>query len=161
MNTRNLFKNIFLKLIFILLISIGFIALKSSLAFGTDEIPKVYFNGDISQMLEKSDERKITIKYESNDVNFDVLTDDASIKLIKLIENFDQIIINSIDKNEPSIIARYSIDVAKAYSTFYNQNKIISDDKQVTNARLYLTYMTKVTLENSLKLLGIEVPDKM
>ena len=72
MNTRNLFKNIFLKLIFILLISIGFIALKSSTSLGTTEIPRVYFDGDISQMLEKSDERKITIKYESSDVNFDV-----------------------------------------------------------------------------------------
>lgn len=127
----------------------------------------VNFNGETGPYVQymtvrtKSVLEKAGYTPDINDVNFDVLTDDASIKLIKLIENFDQIIINSIDKNEPSIIARYSIDVAKAYSTFYNQNKIISDDKQVTNARLYLTYMTKVTLENSLKLLGIEVPDKM
>ncbi len=127
----------------------------------------VNFNGETGPYVQymtvrtKSVLEKAGYTPDIKDVNFDVLTDEASIKLVKLIENFDQIIINSIEKNEPSIIARYSIDVAKAYSTFYNQNKIISDDKQVTNARLYLTYMTKVTLENSLKLLGIEVPNKM
>ncbi len=94
-------------------------------------------------------------------INYKILTDDASIKLIKLISSFKQIILNSLEKNEPSIITRYSIDVAKAYGVFYDKNKIISDDQESQNARLYLTYMTKVTLENSLKLLGIEVPDKM
>ncbi len=96
-----------------------------------------------------------------DDVDFNVLTDDSSIKLMKLINNFDKIILNSMDKNEPSIITRYSVDVAKAYSIFYNNNKILSEDRESQNARLYLTYMTKITLENALKLLGIEVPEKM
>ncbi len=95
------------------------------------------------------------------DVHFDVLTDDKSINLLKTISNFNDIILNSMEKNEPSIISRYIIDVAKAYSTFYNENKIISDNKKEQDARLYATYMTKVTLTNGLKLLGIEVPDKM
>ena len=95
------------------------------------------------------------------DVNADILTDDSSIKLVKLINNFDKIILSSMDKNEPSIVARYAIDVAKGYSIFYNNNKILSDDKESQDARLYLTYMTKITLENALKLLGIEVPEKM
>ena len=90
-----------------------------------------------------------------------MLTDNESINLIKLIENFDKIILSALEKNEPSIIARYSVDLAKAYSTFYNENKIINSDKAVQDARLYLTYMTKVTLTNALKLLGIEVPEKM
>lgn len=96
-----------------------------------------------------------------DDVNIEVLTDNESINLIKLIENFDKIILSALEKNEPSIIARYSVDLAKAYSTFYNENKIINSDKAVQDARLYLTYMTKVTLTNALKLLGIEVPEKM
>ena len=96
-----------------------------------------------------------------DDVNIEVLTDNESINLIKLIENFDKIILSALEKNEPSIIARYSVDLAKAYSTFYNENKIINSDTAVQDARLYLTYMTKVTLTNALKLLGIEVPEKM
>ena len=95
------------------------------------------------------------------DVNDALLTDGESIQLAKLLESFDKIILTALEKNEPSIIARYSVDLAKAYSTFYNENKIINDDKSVQDARLYLTYMTKITLTNSLKLLGIEVPEKM
>ena len=64
-------------------------------------------------------------------------------------------------KSEPSFISRYVISLAKAYSNFYNQNKVICDDKELQDARLYLTYAVKVTLTNGLKLLGIEVPDKM
>ena len=64
-------------------------------------------------------------------------------------------------KNEPSIISRYLIDLAQSFSVFYNDNKIIVEDDKIKNARLYLTYMTKVTLENGLKILGIEIPNKM
>ena len=96
---------------------------------------------------------------KKEDVNTNYLTDEDSIRLVKLIENFGKIA--SLEKNEPSIIARYAIDVAKAYSIFYNQNKILSEDKISQDARLYLTYMTKVTLTNSLNLLGIDVPNKM
>ncbi len=98
---------------------------------------------------------------KKEDVNTNYLTDEDSIRLVKLIENFGKIILASLEKNEPSIIARYAIDVAKAYSIFYNQNKILSEDKISQDARLYLTYMTKVTLTNSLNLLGIDVPNKM
>ena len=81
--------------------------------------------------------------------------------LLKYLMNFGNIIINTIEKNEPSIISRYLIDVAKSYSNFYNQNKILCDDKDMQDIRLYITYMTKVVLTNGLNLLGIEVPDKM
>ncbi len=96
-----------------------------------------------------------------DNVDFNVLTDDVSIRLIKIINNFEKVILDAMNKNEPSIIARYVIDLAENYSAFYNENKIISDDKKQQDARLYITYMTKVTLTNGLHLLGIEVPDKM
>ena len=66
-----------------------------------------------------------------------------------------------MEKNEPSIISKYLIDLAKTFSSFYNENKILCDDKELQDARLYITYMTKVTLTNGLGFLGIEVPVKM
>lgn len=98
---------------------------------------------------------------EANTLNVNKATDESSIKLLKYLMSFGNIIINTIEKNEPSIISRYLIDVAKSYSNFYNQNKILSDDKEMQDIRLYITYMTKVVLTNGLNLLGIEVPDKM
>lgn len=96
-----------------------------------------------------------------NDVKINYLLDDASSRILKLIYNFEDILIQVTDKNEPSILSRYLIDVAKAYSNFYNENKIIGDDKDVQNARVYLTYAVGKVLKVGAGLLGIEMPDKM
>ena len=95
------------------------------------------------------------------DVDSNLLQDDYSIKLLKLIYEFEDVLVQVTDKNEPSILSRYLIDVAKAYSNFYNENKIISEDKALQNARVYLTYAVGKILETGASLLGIEVPDKM
>ena len=98
---------------------------------------------------------------DSNNLNLSKITDDSTIKLLKLIDNFEDTLLDAMNKNEPSVISRYLIDVSKAFSTFYNENKIICEDKEAEDARLYVTYMTKTVLTNGLHLLGIEVPEKM
>lgn len=95
------------------------------------------------------------------EVKTNLLLDDASSKILKLIYNFEDILIQVTDKNEPSILSRYLIDVAKAYSNFYNENKIIVDDRDIQNARVYLTYAVGKVLKTGAGLLGIEMPDKM
>lgn len=98
---------------------------------------------------------------EIKDVKINLLLDEASSKILKLIYNFEDILIQVTDKNEPSILSRYLIDIAKAYSNFYNENKIIGDDKDIQNARVYLTYAVGKVLKIGAGLLGIEMPDKM
>lgn len=95
--------------------------------------------------------------------NIDVskLNNQESIKVIKLIYNFQQIILEVVNKNEPSILARYLLDLSKAYSSFYNEYKIMSDIEEEKNARIYLTYITGLILKSGMNLLGIEMPDKM
>ena len=66
-----------------------------------------------------------------------------------------------IKNDEPSILARYLIDLSKAYSNFYNENKIINDNKNIQNARTYLTYSVGKVLKIGCELLGIEMPDRM
>ena len=95
------------------------------------------------------------------DVNTENLSDDYSMAILKLIYNFEDVLVQVTDKNEPSILARYLIDLAKAYSSFYNENKIIVEDKDVQNARVYLTYATSEVLKQGANLLGIEMPEKM
>lgn len=96
-----------------------------------------------------------------NNINTEYLTDADSQNVLKLIYNFEEVLKQVTDKNEPSILSRYLIDVAKAYSTFYNSNKVIVDDEDVKNARVFLTYATGNVLKIGAKLLGIEMPDKM
>ena len=95
------------------------------------------------------------------DVKSENLLDEYSIKILKLVYNFEDILKQVTDKNEPSILSRYLIDLAKAYSNFYNENKIIVEDKDVQNARVYLTYAVGKVLKAGANLLGIEMPEKM
>mgnify|MGYP001068068654 FL=1 len=95
------------------------------------------------------------------DVKVDNLVDDYSMTILKLIYNFEDVLVQVTDKNEPSILARYLIDLAKAYSSFYNENKIIVEDKDIQNARVYLTYAVSEVLKQGANLLGIQMPDKM
>ena len=95
--------------------------------------------------------------------NIDIkqLNNQEAIKVIKLIYNFQETIIDATNKNEPSILARYLLDLSKAYSSFYNEYKIVSEIKEEKDARMYLTYITGLVLKIGMDLLGIQMPDKM
>ena len=95
------------------------------------------------------------------EIDTKLLQDEYSIRLIKLIYELEDILIQVTDKNEPSILSRYLIDIAKAYSNFYNENKIINEDKNLQNARVYLTHSVGKILRIGAGLLGIEMPDRM
>ena len=96
-----------------------------------------------------------------NNVSTEYLQDKDSQNILKLIYNFEEILKQVTDKNEPSILSRYLIDVAKAYSAFYNSNKVIVDDENIKNSRIFLTYISGKVLKTGANLLGIQRPDKM
>ena len=98
-------------------------------------------------------------KYEN--IEIENLLDEFSIEILKLIYNFEDILKQVTEKNEPSILARYLIELAKAFSSFYNENKIIVENVNIQNARIYLTYAVGKVLKQGASLLGIEMPEKM
>ena len=87
--------------------------------------------------------------------------DEYSLDLINLLYSFDDVLKQVTNKNEPGILARYLTEIAKCYSAFYNENKIICEDKDLQNARIYLTYCVGKVLKQGAELLGIEMPEKM
>lgn len=91
----------------------------------------------------------------------EILSDTASATVIKNIANFSNTLEQVIEKNEPSILSRYLIDLSQSFSSFYNANKIIGEDKEKQDARLYLTYVVGNILKTGANLLGIEMPDRM
>ena len=95
------------------------------------------------------------------DVNIEKIDDNYSVNILKLIYDFEDILVEVTKKEEPSILSRYLIDLAKAFSNFYNENKIIGEEKEVENARLYLTKVVGEILKTGASLLGIEMPNKM
>ena len=107
-------------------------------------------------VLEKAGELP---KYK--EISVELLNDEYSQNIIKLIYSFEDILNQVIEKSEPCFLARYLIDLSKAFSSFYNENKIICEDKELQNARVYLTYAVSKVLKTGAKLLGIEMPEKM
>ena len=96
------------------------------------------------------------------DINIDLLNDKESIKIISNLYNFEDVLKSVIQKNEPSFLARYLIELSQAYSNFYNENKIIdSENIELQNARVYLNYAVGIVLKIGAKLLGIDMPNKM
>lgn len=73
--------------------------------------------------------------------------------ILKLIYSFTNIIEQASIKNEPSILARYLIDLSKAFSSFYNENKIIVEEESTKFARIYLTYATNIVLKNGARII--------
>ena len=109
----------------------------------------------------KSVLEKISELPKISEINVEKLFDEASQKVLKLIYNFEDTLVQVTEKNEPAILARYLLDLAKAYSTFYNENKIICDDKEIQDARICLTYAVGQVLKTGASLLGMQMPDKM
>lgn len=109
----------------------------------------------------KSVLEKIEKMPEIGEIKFENLLEKSAQDIIKLIYNFENTLEQVTEKEEPSILSRYLIDLAKAFSTFYNDNKILVDDKDVQNVRIYLTSAVGKILKIGANLLGINMPDKM
>lgn len=125
------------------------------------------FNGETGPYIQYIYVRTKSVLEKANympnleDVDFSLLEDEKSFYIIKKIYEFNNILKQVIEKNETSILARYLIELAQGYSNFYNDNKIIVEDKKVQDTRLYLTYAVGNVLKIGMKLLGIEMPTKM
>ena len=98
---------------------------------------------------------------KAEDVKVELISDELSIAVLKQIYSFNDVLVQVTKRNDPSILSRYLIDLAKSFSVFYNENKIICEDKEVQNARVYLTYAVGKVLKQGARLLGIEMPNKM
>ncbi len=110
-------------------------------------------------VLEKAGIEKDELKIEN--VKVETLQDSYSQNIIKLLYNFNEILQQVTEKNEPSILSRYLIELAKAFSVFYNENKIMVEETDVRDSRLYLTYAVGKVLKMGAELLGMEMPAKM
>ena len=86
---------------------------------------------------------------------------DEEYNLIALLNKFPEIVKASAEKNEPSLVTRYAIDVASLYNKFYFDCKILGEEENTKNFRLALTQATKTVIKNALSLLGIKTPNKM
>lgn len=125
------------------------------------------FNGETGPYIQyvyvrtKSVLEKVQNVPDIKDIKFELLQDKSSLKVLTSLYNFENTLMQVVQKNEPSILARYLIELSQNYSNFYNENKIIDDDQEVQNARVFLTKAVGQVLKIGAGLLGIKMPNKM
>lgn len=88
------------------------------------------------------------------------LADAESWEIIKHIQNFSTVVERAGDKFDPSLIAKYAINLAQAFNKFYAHTRIL-DESPERDSRLALAYATGVVLKEALRLLGVKAPEKM
>ena len=97
-----------------------------------------------------------------SEVNIELLKDKESLKIVQNLYQFEDTLMQCVEKNEPSILARYLITLGQSYSNFYNENKIIDGENiDLQKARVYLTKSVGDVLRIGAALLGMQMPNKM
>ncbi len=105
--------------------------------------------------------RKVTDFAPGSAIDYTLLTDTESMDLLKEISRFPKVIYDASEKYEPSVVARFAVDVAQSFNKFYNTNRINVEDKALRDARMTLVCLTRKTIRDALLLLGIECPEQM
>ena len=125
------------------------------------------FNGETGPYIQyiyvrtKSVLEKVGYVPDYKDVDVSLLNDKESLNVISTLYNFQNVLMQVVEKNEPSLLTRYLIELAQNYSNFYNENRIVDENKALQDARAYLTYAVGLVLKTGSGLLGMEMPNKM
>ena len=82
-------------------------------------------------------------------------------KLILKLEEYKSMIKTSAETRQVYTICRYVQELASEFHSFYNANRVISEDKELMKSRLALVIAVKKVLNNALDLLGVSAPERM
>jgi arginyl-tRNA synthetase len=83
------------------------------------------------------------------------------IELIRTVIQFDEIVEESVKELEPHRISFYLLQLAGEFHRYYNRYRVLSDDNDLTRARLLLARIVQQTIRRGLQMLGVEAPLKM
>ena len=93
--------------------------------------------------------------------DYSALADPEAQDVVRLLGQFPEVAKAALVRSEPSMITRYSVDLAQAYNKFYYERKVMVDEPGVRAARIQLTRATRNLLRLSLDLIGITAPTRM
>jgi len=112
-----------------------------------------YAHARICSILKKS--KKSGIK------NLQLLKESSELELIKQLIRLPEITEDVSKDCQVQRLPKYATNLSDSFHKFYEKCKVISDDKQLTSARLSLVLATKIVLQNTLNLMGVSAPEKM
>lgn len=119
-----------------------------------------YAHARICSILRFGEERGYRIPVYG-EVNLNRLNLPEEIQLIKAITRFPELIKGAALTMEPHRLTFYLNDLAAIFHSYYNKYKVISDDEELSKARLFLVKSILTVVKNALRLLGVSAPEKM
>jgi arginyl-tRNA synthetase len=119
-----------------------------------------YAYARICSIIRMAQERGIALPdYAKIDPSF--LKEPEEKTLIKMLVRYPETIYGAARSLEPHRLTFYLNELAGVFHSYYNKNKVISDNESLTNARLFLAKVIRIILRNALKILGVNAPEKM
>ena len=100
-------------------------------------------------------------KKVDNKINFNILKEKEEIEIIKKLSVFPEIVEKAGNSFKPSMVSNYIYSVAKSFNEFYHRHNILKEKEELKKARLLMVYCVKQVIENGLRLMGIEAPERM
>ncbi len=116
-----------------------------------------YAHARISSILKNAAEKGI--KFDSGDVT--LLTSEPELTLIRHMARISEVIETVAATHGPHLLPFYAQDLATVFHSFYKLCRVISDDGELTNARLKLVKAARIILAKTLHLMGMTAPDSM
>ena len=131
--------------------------------FNLDQMLK--FEGQTGPYLQYTGVRIYSIidgkEIDVNNINEDLFELPHYFELIKQISAFNQIVIKATEEYAPSVVAKYLLSLAQSFNTFYAKEKISVDDVKTRNTNMLISAVTRIVINEGLRLLGIEYVNKM
>ncbi|MBI2446421.1 MAG: arginine--tRNA ligase [Parcubacteria group bacterium] len=118
-----------------------------------------YAHARITSILVKIKNQKSKIKITNQ--NLKLLNTEPELNLMRKLIELPEILIDISKNYEVHRLPRYALELAREFHNFYEKERVITEDKNLTIARLSLVMATKIVLANTLNLMGIKSPDKM
>ncbi|MBN2254784.1 MAG: arginine--tRNA ligase, partial [Deltaproteobacteria bacterium] len=119
-----------------------------------------YAHARISSIIRTAIERGYAIPAYA-DIDVTLLTLPEELALIRAIDRFPELIEGSAISLEPHRITFFCNDLASLFHSYYNKNRVVSDDEGLTKARLFLVKCIGIVLRNALRILGVSAPERM
>ena len=96
-----------------------------------------------------------------SDAPLELLTHISEDALMRKLDSFEEVILEAAERRAPQRVARYVEELASAFSGFYRDCQVLSEDERLTHARLALCVATKTVIADGLHLLGVSAPERM
>ena len=130
-----------------------------------DPKESVDFNGNTGPFIQYTFARIQSLLRKESPKEFDfesIELNAAEKEIIRALNDFEDTIAKAATEMSPALIANYVYEIVKLFNSFYQNNPILkNEDENMKNFRLYLSQWVANTIQSSLRLLGIGVPERM